>query len=130
MTKIKEFESEDLRNQIESQERSALGDWYLVFREKDIENLDDEDICRACRQSLFPDRIAPTAISRLSKEPLAGEMFEGEMLVSLKGIPRSFWLKNNELRKKLQNILNGVKGQLHEDMADDVAKLESLVAEP
>jgi hypothetical protein len=127
MRKIKEFEPEkmlkDVSNNIST---SALGDWYLRFREKDVEAISDADICIACRQGLMPQILVPLALRRLEKDPLAGDIYDGELLISLTGIPAEYWAANVESQQVVSRILGELSDRMPMDMAVEVSRLKKL----
>lgn len=130
MTRIRDLETIQMSGDADSQPASALGDWYLGIREKEIEDLEDNDLCRACRQGLFPDAVVPVALRRLEDDPLAGDIYDGELLGSLVGIPQAYWGRSSESRRRVRRLLTGIRGKLDDDMALDIARLEQLVGEP
>jgi hypothetical protein len=73
---------------------SSLGTWYKAVRDTPIDELSTGDICRACRQQLFPHEIVPEALRRLLADPMSGDLYDGELLVSLKSVPKDYWIRH------------------------------------
>jgi CDI immunity proteins len=67
---------------------SALDEWYLSIRDIPLYDLPIGDIARSLRQSLYPDFVVPVAIRHLRENPLAGHLYDGELLVSLRNGPK------------------------------------------
>lgn len=84
---------------------SALDAWYRSIRDIPLGKLPIADVARACRQSLFPDYVVPAAIRHLRENPLAGDLYDGELLVSLRNVAGSFWGRREDLRSELSKIL-------------------------
>lgn len=129
MTRIKDLETVSMGDDVANPPTSALGDWYLSIRDKDIMELKDEDLSRACRQGLFPAALVPLVLRRLEEDPLAGDMYDGEMLASLTGVPSDYWGDNPAARRALRHLLELTRSELNDDMAADIARLEKLTAE-
>lgn len=111
--------------------RSALEEWYCHIRDTPIEEVEIGDLCRACRQRLHLTYVVPIAVKHLRMDPLAGEMFDGELLAAMRSIPTSFWRVNCELSQKLASVLESVK-EVTEDkeiLADAVEVCKRLRAE-
>ncbi len=60
--------------------KSPLEQWYESIRDVPIQSLSDADLARACRQQLHIQAIAPIVLSRLEENPLAGMLYDGELL--------------------------------------------------
>jgi hypothetical protein len=86
------------------QDSSVLSDWYLRVREIPLPQLRIEDLCRSLRQVLYPEYIVPVAIKLVERDPLIGEMYDGELLVAFKSIPESFWHANVSLAQRLFRV--------------------------
>jgi hypothetical protein len=70
---------------------SALEEWYNQVRDTPLENMGIGDLARACRQNIFPSAVVPICLLRLEEDPLAGDLYDGELLLALKGLPRDYW---------------------------------------
>ena len=73
---------------------SALEEWYESIRDTPIEEFEDDDLCRAVRQQIFLSFLLPIAVSRLKNDPTIGGIYDGELLVSFRSLPPSFWKEN------------------------------------
>jgi hypothetical protein len=47
----------------------------------------------------------PVAIRHLGENPLAGDLYDGELLVSLRNVAGGFWARREDLRSGLSEIL-------------------------
>src|SRR5215469_89938 len=106
---------------------SSLGQWYDSVRDKPISAFSDEDLSVACRQGLHINYVIPTAIERLQHDPLAGDKYDGELLVALKSVPGDYWAANsaqvNRLKQLLVSIRESMEPELRSDIADLLSKL-------
>ena len=56
---------------------------------KPFHALSMNDLCIACRQEVYVDELRPRIVEELIADPLAGEMYDGELLISAaKALPR------------------------------------------
>ena len=95
------------------------------MREIPIEELGVEGICKACRQQIHIEHVVPIALRVLQSEPLAGEMYDGELLASLKSILPDYWPTHPPEAAVLKAICEGVRGNanLSDDVRQDVVEL-------
>ncbi|HUB23801.1 MAG TPA: contact-dependent growth inhibition system immunity protein, partial [Tepidisphaeraceae bacterium] len=70
---------------------SAIGNWYIRVRDVPLDELTTSDICRAVRQKTHLDYVVPIALHLLEQSPLAGELYEGELLLAFDSLPEKFW---------------------------------------
>lgn len=84
---------------------SALELWYHAVRERDISLLSNLDLARSCRQQLWLDHVVPVMVDRLHQEPLAGDLYDGELLVALREVPEAFWQSHTSLVHVIAEIL-------------------------
>jgi hypothetical protein len=99
-------------------EEYPLPAWYRAVREIPLEELSVEDICKACRQQIHLEQVVPMALRILQSNPVAGEMYDGELLVSLKSVPIGYWLKCSEDATTLKEIVE--KALALDATSDDV----------
>ena len=105
---------------------SSLDEWYESVRDIPLRELDDGDLSRACRQQLFLDSIIPVALDRLRLRPLAGNIYDGELFVSLKDIPSVYWEQNRKKADLLRDIAGKVAKQSDdEDLLKDAEEVKS-----
>ena len=88
-----------------SGEEYPLPAWYRAVREIPLEQLSVEDICKACRQQIHLDHVVPIALGILRSNPLAGEMYDGELIASLKSVPANYWRDRTDEGLILKRIL-------------------------
>jgi hypothetical protein len=94
--------------------------WYRIVREVALDELGVEDISKAIRQKIHLEHVVPLALRRLESEPLAGEMYEGELLVSLKSVPLQYWSKHEAERLSLKSVIETALQE--EAIADNVRR--------
>jgi CDI immunity proteins len=88
---------------------SSLEEWYCRIRDIPIDSFDTEDLCRACRQKMYVDYVVPAALACLEEDPLAGELYDGELLVAMKSIPYRYWMENDESAARLIRVARRAK---------------------
>lgn len=100
---------------------SALDEWYRSIRDIPLDDLPTGDIARSLRQCLFPDFVVPVAIRHLRDNPLAGELYDGELLASLRNVDVEFWKRREELKSELARILPTIDaGELDSEVVADI----------
>jgi hypothetical protein len=104
---------------------SALEKWYASVRDKRVADFEIRDLCIACRQNLYPEYVVPIAIRKLSSAPLVGHKYDGELLLSLRGIPNEYWTTHPEQAEKVRAIFNLVHDLLGNEFK---AFAEELIA--
>ena len=70
---------------------SMLEEWYIKVRDAAVTDLDIEDLARACRQNLYSTTVIPLCLLKLEEDPLAGEMYDGELMHAMKGVAPDYW---------------------------------------
>lgn len=110
----------------ESQPLSALDSWYESVGDTPIAQLRIRDVCRACRQELYLKRVIPAALVRLGRDPLAGELYDGELIVALAGVPRDYWAAHRDQTRSLRGLLAGVVAP-DADVAAAVQRLQGQI---
>ena len=70
---------------------SVLEEWYARVRDIKIAELDVENLARACRQNLYIEAVVPFCLMKLEEHPLAGEMYDGELVLALKKMSNDYW---------------------------------------
>lgn len=78
--------------------------WYEEVRDTPLSEMDIEDLVRACRQHLYPEEIVPLCLEKLEKNPLVGDLYDGEMVVALKEVDKKYWLNHSEDKKRLLRL--------------------------
>jgi hypothetical protein len=110
-------------------EEYPLPAWYRAVRETPLDKLGVEDICKACHQQIHLEHVVPVALQLLQSDPVAGEMYDGELLASLKSIPVDYWsnhlVEATTLKSTCEQIQN--KMTLSDDLHTDVAYLLNRV---
>lgn len=87
---------------------SSLDAWYSQIRETPISEFGDGDLARACRQKLFLEHVVPSVVFRLVENPLAGDLYDGELLSSLLATANGFSPKSVTDTRRLCDSLKRV----------------------
>ncbi|WP_340015073.1 contact-dependent growth inhibition system immunity protein [Paenibacillus sp. FSL K6-1318] len=100
---IKEIYSIDQNIQTDNSD-SSLDHWYDRLINKKVSELDLEDVSRMLGQHVLIDLGIEKAIEILSKDPLAGEMYDGHLLKLLYSIETNNFRDLSQLKRLLQTI--------------------------
>lgn len=102
-----------------------LAAWYRSIREVPLDQLGLEDIAKATRQQVHIEHVVPLALRLLQADPLAGEMYDGELLVSLKSVPSHYWSKNQTERLALKSVAQWAlrQGSATQDVREEAEEL-------
>ncbi len=106
---------------------SPLERWYRSVRDKPIGEFSYNDLCKACRQRLYPEAVIPMAIEILRKDPLTGELYDGELLVAMKCVERKYWLAYPSQAKEIATIARSVIGQVDRELQIELEELIALL---
>jgi CDI immunity proteins len=83
---------------------------------------------RACRQQVFPEAVVPIAIKALRKDPLAGEMYDGELIVALGEISREYWKNHESQAREVKAIAKALIPQDDEKLQRDLVWIVDKVS--
>lgn len=125
---FRQLESSEDRELVARSGTSPLETWYKAVRDKPIVKFSVEDLCRACRQQIFPEAVIPIAIERLSKEPLAGEMYDGELIVAMSNIAKAYWITHPSQAIEVTAIAQSIMPQVDDDLRRELARLVVLAS--
>lgn len=106
-----------------AEEEFPLPAWYRAVRDTPLEQLTVEDISKACRQQIHLDHVVPRALHILQTQPLAGEMYDGEVLASLSAIPQEYWHSHVADAESLREIVQSLPQNVDADLQRDVERL-------
>ena len=81
-----------------------LEEWYAGVRDTSIGELGLADLARACRQNIYPEAVVPFAVDALEEDPLAGEMYDGELVRSLAKVRAAYWVSHPAERARFVNL--------------------------
>jgi hypothetical protein len=91
----------------------GLDVWFHSLLNKRTGDLNVNDICKMIRQDILLEEIAlDKAIEFLRRDPLAGNMFDGEILEMINRVPFEKYFCKKESIKDLKNILVQIKENL------------------
>ena len=110
-------------------EESALDHWYDKIRDTPVTALSDEDLACACRQGVHLDAVVPIVVDRLRDNPLAGDLYDGELIASLKSVSSAFWRAHPDLTTTMRELVTEVQSQLlDDDVNRDLSAIVELLA--
>ncbi len=99
---------------------SPLNEWHERVRDVPISQLGIGDISRACRQRLFLEHTVPVLLECLARDPLAGELYDGELASTVAVIPSTFWFQAQETAENAKKLLMKALSELDVEVAEEV----------
>lgn len=102
--------------------------WYRAVRNTPIKDLAIEDLCRACRQRIHLDYVLPLALQALEEDPIAGSMYEGELIASLVPVPIDYWRHHPAHAATLRMVIEGARREGVVDLENDLNELGRRLA--
>lgn len=82
----------------------------MSVRDIPIKELAVGDVCRALRQDLFVRYVLPVSVVLLSDDILAGDRYDGELIVALAGLNEAYWRESAGVAIQIRELLDGLKG--------------------
>ncbi|MEN6306321.1 MAG: contact-dependent growth inhibition system immunity protein [Anaerohalosphaeraceae bacterium] len=98
---------------------TTLVSWYIRVQDKEFKDFDIEDICRSIRQGFYVEYILPYAMKYLKGNVLAGEKYDGELLVALNSLRKEYPNKLNKYKKTIKSM---IKDKIHTVEDEDIIK--------
>ena len=92
-----------------------LQEWFRAVYEKPLGEFSLHDVARACAQGLYVEYIVPLALDALGDDPLAGDLYDGDLMSSLSSVPADFWRTHELLRDSLLAIVKPFLAELDEE---------------
>lgn len=89
--------------------KCELDKWYVMLLNKTIEEINISDISRMLRQDILIEVAVNKSIEILNINPLAGEMYDGQLLELLYSVDVN---KYKEDVNKIKNILIKIKNNI------------------
>ncbi|ULO09204.1 hypothetical protein H1230_10765 [Paenibacillus sp. 19GGS1-52] len=100
---------EGFHEEIVVEKRVPLSGWFAGIMDDKLKDLPNGSIARLVRQNFHLKYVIPEAILRLSKNPIAGKHYEGELINSINAIDNDFWKSNLILCKELKELLEKIE---------------------
>jgi len=136
----------DRRKSLQELEQDDWGepdfDSHLVrtchrLRRVPLENFSDGDLRIMIGQQIGLLRLVPIALEKLEEDPLVdAELYPGDLLNAVLGIPESFWIKHTDMRAvlcrvvaKAKELLTSIDEVFERSVRDILAKAEGLLHE-
>jgi len=130
MTRVKSFaEVDGLDVKPDStSSNSSLDEWYSKIRNVPIAEMEIGDLARACRQKLHLRLVVPVVAKHLRVDPLAGDIYDGELVKSLLSIPPSYWVENPSDAAELCNITLMTTNLEDDEVRESFRELKELLS--
>lgn len=101
--------------------KCKMDQWYVLLLNKTIKEINIGDIYRMLRQNVLVEIAIPIAFDMLRKDPLIGEMYDGQLLEMLYRVDVNKYGGNiEEVKKILEEIHNNIDE--YEWMSDEDSK--------
>jgi len=109
----------------ENADFSSLTAWYDRAREKQFSEFSVEDWCKCVRQELYLKYLIEWPIAELRKDPLAGEMYDGELANAFTSVSHEFWMCREQAKEEVKAIFRSAYDQYPDNVQrniDDVLR--------
>jgi len=104
---------------------SALVRKIHQLRKKPITSFTNEDLRLCLSQQEGLEYLVPVALQKLSNQPFhSGDLFVGDLLVSVLRIEGGFWDKNPHLYMELRQLIATIK-EILKSIEEQLTKFES-----
>lgn len=108
-------------------QQSSLEAWFESVLDVPLESLEVGDLCRAVRQNVCVDQLMPAILDVLTEDPLAGDLYDGEIIASLTTIEGDELQDHKETFIQIKNLINGLGLQdIDSDLKNDILKLNQI----
>lgn len=100
-----------------------LEQWFASIINTPLAEFTHFDLARACRQRMFHEQVVPFALGVLRENPLSGELYDGELLSALLGLPQEYWDTHSHEKGFLRAVM------MRAYVQTDDAKLKAEIME-
>jgi hypothetical protein len=103
-----------------------LQNWFACMYDVPLEAFTDFDLARSVRQNIHIEAVMPYCLQSLMRNPLAGKLYDGELLSAIMRLPPDFWLLRLPERNAVLSIANVALSE--SDDQDLLAEIRTWVA--
>ncbi|MBR1824321.1 MAG: hypothetical protein IJ779_08835 [Ruminococcus sp.] len=104
--------------------QSSLDEWFNSIMEKTVEELTIADICRMLRQKICSVVAIGKAIDMLDEDPFVGELYEGQLMLTLYNAKEKYLCKRyDDIEPLLESA--ALRSKTH-DWASEYEKFDYL----
>lgn len=112
----------------EPEQQSPLELWFERIIDVPLEKLTVEDLCRAIRQNLCIDQLMPRVLEVLTKEPLVGEYYDGELIAALSTIKGEDLKDQKSTFTQIRQLINQLEpSDINDDLRKDILKINQII---
>ena len=109
--------------------QSSLEQWFERVVDIPLSEFSVEDLCRAIRQKLFTDQLMPRALEVIKEDPLAGEYYDGELIVALSTVKEEDLRDHRDTFIQIQKIINHLSPtEINDDLKKDILKINRIIS--
>lgn len=108
-----------------------LEEWYDRVRSIPLSQIPVGDLATAIRQEVWVEEVTPLAVRMLEEDPMAGELYEGELMIALKYLRPAYWGKHRDLASTVSSlvkrVLNDFDDELKSELEELLARMDVLM---
>ena len=108
---------------IDLDDELPLPTWYRSIMETPLSQLEVGDLSKAIRQNIHLMHVVPFAVDHLVRDPVAGDVYDGELLCSMASIPSHYWAEHPEHSTVVKEAVGKVINVLNDDERTDLQRL-------
>jgi len=102
---------------------SPLAAWYDQVREKRFRDFSIGDWCKCVRQELYLKYVIEWVVSKLRDNPLAGDMYDGELVNALTSVSPAFWDDHNREKEEITAIVRCAYDRYTDDVKRNIDEM-------
>lgn len=111
----------------EPSQQSPLEQWFERVIDIPIEDLTVEDLCRAIRQEVCIDQLMPKVLDVMTRDPLAGEYYDGELIAALSTIKGDALKEQKSTFIQIKQVINQLAySDFNGDLKKDILKINQI----
>ncbi|MFS2222566.1 contact-dependent growth inhibition system immunity protein [Pantoea sp. B65] len=108
-------------------QQSSLEAWFESVLDVPVEGMAVEDLCRAVRQKICVDQLMPGILAVLAEDPLAGDLYDGELIAALATIKGDELQGHKKTFIKIKHLINRLEPQdINNDRKNDILKINQI----
>jgi hypothetical protein len=109
-----------------------LEKWFASLYDVPLHQFTDFDLARSLRQGIHVEAVVPYSLRALERNPLAGELYDGELLTAMIHLPQDYWLVHVQERDALTRIVqHALLTSDDEDLTEEIQRwVTALSAQP
>ncbi|MBK0097471.1 hypothetical protein IBT49_15915 [Erwinia sp. S63] len=117
-------------NEIENpSNQSSLEIWFKSVMDVPLEKLELSDLCRALRQRVCVEQLMPLVLDILDEDPLAGEIYDGELIAALATLKNEESMCHKEYLIRILKSINKIDiNNVERDVQDEIKMINEMAS--